>query len=260
MTKCYINEDKLFLRINDNTINLGFLDKNNIFIVEYLIYSQNIWDITKIMEYIKDHGTNKIEDLSNNNLITIANYGSQKIQGEIYKLFNEGSYEISKILNNLLFLSITQQKNIVNENNDFKEVYLINKKWLEEYEYNRINSLIKENDNILKDNEIINNNNLSYNSESINNIISKLDKHLLIEIDKIISIKKTNTQCHAKEEEVQLIDKKIKIYKDFLFINEQIYNEMKTIFKDFPNNINILYLSNWNKDLIHLNKYPQNTI
>ena len=165
-----------------------------------------------------EKGTKSIKDLTNKNQIIISDYiknPSMTIKAEIFKLvenYNVDNYKISKKLKTLICLSLIQNNKSITINKINGKKYLINLEWLEEYEYKKINSLIKENNEIK--NYFKNNNNLSYNEifESIDKF-SIPNKQLLIEIDKNILSKYNNISFGAKSDTLQLIDKKIKIYK-----------------------------------------------
>ena len=165
-----------------------------------------------------EKGTKSIKDLTNKNQIIISDYiknPSMTIKAEIFKLvenYNVDNYKISKKLKTLICLSLIQNNKSITINKINGKKYLINLEWLEEYEYKKINSLIKENNEIK--NYFKNNNNLSYNEifESIDKF-SISNKQLLIEIDKNILSKYNNISFGAKSDTLQLIDKKIKRYK-----------------------------------------------
>ena len=90
------------------------------------------------MEYFIENGIQSIENLSNNNIITISNYISYIIQAEIFKLFqdnNINSFKVSKKLKTLILLSISQQNIFINNNKKEEKIILLNKDWLEQYNY-----------------------------------------------------------------------------------------------------------------------------
>ena len=92
------------------------------------------------------------------------------------------------------------------------------------YQYKEINSLIEGNSEvkIIIDN-IKNNESLNYDSFIFNNIISKLNKEELINLDKKLGKSYSSSLWEAKFEEITINGKKIKIYKEFILVNEKIF-------------------------------------
>ena len=141
--------------------------------------------------------------------------------------------------------------------NKFVRVYLINPEWLNKYEYIKIKSLI---DN--KINDIIKNLTLSYNINSISTIIPYLNNDTLSNCDKIMG---NNYQIPrmATSEQIFLKDKYITIYRNFIIMNENIFNLFKKYFNMNPANDEIYYTYKKNKeDLVALKNQviydPQN--
>ena len=155
--------------------------------------------------------------------------------------------------------------NKLNVKKEFESLYLINKNWLDQYEYEEINNLIKNNNNIINErNEIIKSN--SYCLESLNNIIIKLDYQSLIKIEQKLQMKKNITvPFKAEYDSIKLKDnKKVIIFKNFILINKQIMDIFNQNFKDSLSNNIISYLKVENNDIISIsinNQIPnQNTI
>ena len=256
--KCYLDNNYVYINLNDEIINIGSIDKNNMFYTQYIIYS-NKSEIPKIIEYFNSKGIKNLDGLSNNNIITIPLYWFSSVQAGIYEIIQENNidfYKFSNKLKVLICLSILQYNKF--KKNEKK--YLINLDWLEQYEYKKINSFIKENNEV--QNYLKNNNNLNFNKifDSIDNIIT--DKKFLMDIDKNI-INKTNTiSFNANFENLDLIDKKIKIYKNFILINQEILNKFNNYFissisSSNWNNLN--YYFSQNKDILEIDENPQFT-
>ena len=99
----YFIDDAFLIKYNEEIINIGYIDKKDIFYCEYIIYSNQNFNISKLMEYFMEKGTKTIDQLSKNNLITITKYSFIKsIEAEIYKLFqdvNMNSKRLQSLMN-----------------------------------------------------------------------------------------------------------------------------------------------------------------
>ena len=93
--KCYIRDGNAWSRINDNIINIGKIDKNNIYIVENIIYSKN--NSNKIIDYII---SNEYKDCKKNIIgeKLILNIKNAKVQASIFNLLEKEKYIISEKL------------------------------------------------------------------------------------------------------------------------------------------------------------------
>jgi len=130
---CVLDENKIIMCIKDNIINIAN-NKNGFILVKYIIKSDN----AKLLfnEFIKK-GYKFIEKYLSSFIIDIPikhNNESYKIKTKIYKLTSEGiiDYMISDKLKVLILLAISQNNYI---NNQRYDIYLINPKWLERYNY-----------------------------------------------------------------------------------------------------------------------------
>ena len=155
--------------------------------------------------------------------------------------------------------------NKLNIKTKFESLFLINKNWVDQYEYEEINNWIKNNNNIINEkNEIIKSN--SYCLESLNNIIIKLDYQSLIKIDQKLQMKKNITvPFKAEYDSIKLTDnKKVIIFKNFILINKQIMDIFNQNFKDSLFSDIISYSKEENNDIISISinyQIPnQNTI
>ena len=167
------------------------------------------------MEYFRKNGTKSIDKYSKNNLLTVQKSFFQTIQAEIYKLFKEVNYKVteklkdvnidyyklSKKLKGLIYLSFSQETKITTKNKKYEKIFLINKDWLQNYNYSKINDLIKQSDTI-KDHLNYNNSKLIKNIENLDNIISVSEKKNLMEIDKKIYNKRNKIEFNAKSEQL----------------------------------------------------------
>ena len=96
--------------------------------------------------------------------------------------------------------------------------------------------------------------------ETLDNIISIADKQSLMEIDREISRKENKFEFNAKSEELHLLDKKIKIYKEFILINEEIYNDIKEDLNITSKWNNTYYYHHQDKDIMVIEEAPQYSI
>ena len=179
----------------------------------------------------------------------------------ILKRFTLPHHKLNAKTKQLLLFSIYQKKMAESKSNrnDIKEnedVILINKDFLEKYSYYEIKDLINEDNEIDKEINDIDFNDFSMSS--IKNIIIKLDNDKINAInDKISKVNEdeVNLLVNQKEEEVQLIGKKIKIY----IINRQIFANFGKIFKINLEAQNLTYTS-FNKDFILKIKNNEQTV
>ena len=104
-------------------------------------------------------------------------------------------------------------------------MYFLNNEWLEKKECNIIK---KEIDKVWSQY-------LYKHKNPLEEIIHKLDFKILEEIDNKISKKSSIIFYNANHENLQLIDKKIKIYKNFVIINNEIKELLEKNFNIFIN-------------------------
>ena len=167
--------------------------------------------------------------------------------------------EISKVIKFLILIVIDEQNNSMKDSNkEYKKCFLINKLFLKEYisEYKKVKNLINNNiESIITDIENINDNKLPYNKKYLDNIISKLDLKTITEIDNKIKQKEKNIDItlNPNIQKINLIDKQITIYQDYLLLNENIFEYLKNIY-DSLNQDFIYYLGNKNNEIITFEK------
>ena len=228
---------------------ISLLEKRAKFLIDFKNLINIPTKINKLNQ--KNQFNNKfILSKNNNNIIKVL-------------LTKREPYKISHILKTIILISISQQKiyNINNNQKKFKRVFLINKNILELYknEYEQINFFIKNDEKIKCEIEQIKNS-LKNNLENIENIISKFDINVLMKIDEKIKKKNYKISFESNCEIVKLINKKIKIYKEFILVNKIVYDYIQNNFDDsiYPNNI--YYLFNENRDIISIVSNPQYSI
>ena len=258
LIRCALNNNKIIIFSNNNIINTGYLNKDNTFIIEHVIYSGSNKDISKIFEIFKMKGYTFIQEYLSNTKMKI-NYNNNLLEARIYSLLEEKerSKNISSKLKALVLLSIFNQNNVdYYKNNNTEKVFLMNKDWLLQYKYDEINKLIEKNRK-LKDylnKEKISN--LSIDSNKMKDIISLLDYDSLLKIDEYISKfnNKEKIPFEANHELLKLKNKTIIVYQSFIMINS---DNLKMLEKYFPipsNCQEITYLSHINGDIFIMNK------
>ena len=223
--KCQYNDDKIITKLNDNILNIGHNDDYSTFIPEFIIFSEDGWNITRILGKIEG-GYNSLVKSMNNDLISFTTpRNNLKVEAKLIKIdsiSDKLKCIILLFINNKRLLSIDKSKN-------YEKVFLINKNWLEQYnsQYNEIASLIQKNEEVNKYIEKIIKHSSSENY--LNNIISKLDKQSLKNIDEKIVNNKESLSFNINDDIAKLFDKQIKIMKDFIIVNEFIFKFIKNI-------------------------------
>ena len=161
------------------------------------------------------------------------------------------AYKMSDILKTIILLYISQ-KNYENKEipHNIEKVYFLNNEWLEKKECNIIK---KEIDKVWSQY-------LYKHKNPLEEIIHKLDFKILEEIDNKISKKSSIIFYNANHENLQLIDKKIKIYKNFVIINNEIKELLEKNFNIYISDQEYFYLSHKDGDIIVINNFKQKTI
>ena len=266
LIKCVLNNKKIFI-FNDKIINVGNLNEDNIFIIEYIIYSDSSEDILQIFEVFKKRGYYAFIGRNISDKRIKINDNNQLLEAKIYSLLgeketNKKRKDLSSKLKALILLSLFKNKKEIYQKANNKEiVFLMNKEWLFQYKYDEINKLIKKNEKIKDYLNKEDTTNLSIYSIQMNNIISLLDYDSLLLIDESISkLQNINyIPCQAKMELLKLGNKNINIYTNFVMINEEIFNLLTKNFY-FSNCEYNTYLSHMDGDIIIISKYLQNSI
>ena len=259
-TKALFSDNKIILFLNESrkyVINVGKINEEDEFILDYLIQSEFISsienDLQKIFNEIKKEGYDNFYNNYINNGKIKTEIDNSYIYAQIYNLLSEknpikssninfqDNTLISKKLRALILLSI-EQINI----NKFSEscqkkkekVYLMNPNYLINYKYEDIVSLINENPEVLNLVEQINNPSYPYDSNIIDLIIEKLNNDTLQKIDKELQvIDQSIINWEAKADIIKLKDKNINICKEFILLREKFFNEIKmNLSLNFPNN------------------------
>ena len=261
--RCVLNNQKIIIFNNDKIINTGYLNEDNTFIIEHIIYSESKEDISKIFEIFKIKGYEFIQEYLSIKKIE-TNVNNNILEAKIYSLLggNDTRKYFSSKLKTLVLLSLFNQKKVnYNKSNNSEKVFLMNKEWLFQYKYEVINLLLIENEEKLEDylnEEKISN--LSIDSIQMNEIISLLGYDSIYEIDASISkISRDNEiPYQAQTEKLKLNKKEITIYANFVMANEEIVKSFKKNFglKNLKYNT---YLQHINGDII-INKFSQQNL
>ena len=274
--QCVIDNKQLILFIDTKIINIGHLNEKNEIEIDYLIHSKeskNSFILTEIFKGFKIKGFNYIKDYLSIGQInfTINNFPSKAM---IYKLIEEKNsdkskyrnmIEISEKLKSLIFLSIFQIKNYNNNLNLVKtdeKVILINPSFLiNNYKYDKLKSLIEGNNEIKKLIKELDIYNFSNDSLIFNEIITKLDKNILEEINAYTSHPYSLSYSFISNPDNLILpnNKKIKIYREFIMINEKCFNHFKINFGFSSNNLDIIY-DYKSGDILSIFDSNQNTI
>ena len=262
--KCYLIGNKIWSRLDKSIINIGSKDKDNIYNVENIILSKD--NSQKIIEYILKNEYKDLEKYKYGyNLIKFEEnkqYTINKIEGKIFNLLEE-EFKISETLEILISLvanNIYIKK--MREKIKNKKIFLLDNKIEEIFldEFKELKKIFNEDVNSKNnlENIIIKSSNKS--QLSLNSIISNLNKEKLKILDEKILKSKKKMPLKKNSEKLSLIDKNIIIYKDFIFVFEHIYDNVKKYFDNSINQQDIYYSSHKNEDILTINSENQNTI
>ena len=258
-----LKDNKIFFSFNESIINIETLNEhNNTLIMEDIIYSESSKELLNIREIFKTRGYFEMKNyLYDKKIDIIINSYSSYIN--IYSFSRNKETNINKKylspkLKTLILLSFFEQNTTKYfKINKIEKVFLINKDWLIQYQYDKINSLIEKID--IK-NYINNQNplNLSIDSNQMNYIISLLDCEELLKIDEYISkLEYSNIPCESQLESLNFKDnKRVFIYNNFVMINEEISQIFNRNFSDKFDCEYITYTCHINGDIIIINKSP----
>ena len=262
--KCYLIGNEIWCRLDKSIINIGSKDKDNIYIVENIIFSKD--NSQKIIEYILKNEYKDLEKYKYGyNLIKFEEnkqYTINKIEGKIFNLLEE-EFKVSDTLEILISLVANNiYIKSMSENIKNKKIFLLDNKIIEIFseEFKELKKIFNENVNSKNniDNIIIKSTNKS--QLSINNIIFNLNKEKLKKLDEKILKSKKKIPLKENSEKLNVIDKNIIIYKDYIFVFEHIYDNIKKYFDNSINQQDINYSSHKNEDILTINTEEQNTI
>ena len=234
--KYLYGDNKIFICADINNkqiIEIGNINEYSVFNAEIIIWNRNvqtIYDISKIkginyINYLMSH--NKAENYQNIKFLKVEKLINEKV----INILNINS--ISNLLKTLLMISINQyilrnsnssleQNDIINHK--FENAILINLSFLFQFDYNEIQNMILNNNNIITKLKKY----IFYKIEDLLNMIFKdLDANKINDIEeKLKSIDTHNIDGNnilTKPEKICLLnDKQIDIYNNFTIINISI--------------------------------------
>ena len=274
-----ISIDKAILWVNENgrnLINVGYINEYDVFVVDYIIKTENMfqedYDIKKIFKIIKEQGYNyfKSKCIKDDRLYIVKDF---KIEGKIYKISNEKAFNdyniqtdsISEKLKGMILIAISQNIDI-NKFHEYskniEKVYLMNSKYLNQYKYEEISSLLNQNIEIQKLIGEINNPHYTYNPQKLEELILKLDKDKLKAIDLALQMAaQSNNNWEATPDRMALeYMKDINVYKNFVLIKEKLFKEIKKKLDIYLTETNFEYFYKDNADILVINNYSQPSI
>ena len=241
---CVFDKNKIIFLLNNEIINIANY-KNNEIIVEYIINSPNSYNL---FEEIKKGGYNFISQYIPYDTINNPN---NSIYMSIYKITTDGNEEtrISDKLKSLMYLSFSQY----NYNyNTPQRVYLINPKWLKQFNYGKINELV---------NEIVMIPNFKLDLTDLNSmsaIIPYLDIKKLKNMDNsFIYGCNPSIQFDCSAEVIIILNEYLLIFKNFILTNQQSYEYLKNNFGIQSNSLDISYIHKPKEgDILIIKNYP----
>ena len=231
---CVFDMNKIIILLNNQIINIADYNENNI-IVEYIIKLIHTNNAEYLFGMIKKRGYNFISQYLSFNGVHIPVGNNYNIEIHVYKLTPDGNIEtrISDKFKALLFLAFSQY---YNDYNTPQKVYLINPKWLKQFNYDKIKNLIYG-----KINNIPTLNLTELNS--ISGIIPYFDKKVLRGIDESIIYATPDPSIFFTS---SLIGSTI-LNDNFLFpqklvmVNQQCYDYIKHNFGIKAGHTNVFY-------------------
>ena len=207
--KIIFGKQKIFVAINHlkgNIFEIGHLDENGNFNVEYLFRQEDIEDLSNFIQNLLTLGIEQLLIIVNS--LHEINLNDNKIK--CYKVEQNKENLVGFFYNDklkaLILLLIYEYKN------NLEEVYLINRKYLEAFYLDNIIKIINENynvKNILKNNH----DDIFEFIDTIINILYYKDKD---KINNILSMINTNKiEYKANFEKINFYKSKKNIYKEF---------------------------------------------
>ena len=277
-----ISPEKVILLVNEKSrylINVGNINDNDIFTLDYIIKATDLFqeefEIRRIFKMIKENGYSNFKSkyIQGNKIIIDKDFKTdayifKESDKEKFNDYNIQTDSISEKLKGMILLAISQNIDI-NKFHEFskniEKVYLINCKYLSDYKYEEISSLLNQNIQIRKLIEEINdpqNTNNTNIPEKLEEIISKLDTNKLKAIDQALQIASPSyTNWEATPDKIALqYMKDINVYKNFVLIKEKLFKEIKNKLGIYITETNFEYFYKDNADILVINNYSQPSI
>ena len=189
----------------------------------------------KLSCFLINNNSSKNINMENSiNTITKRNINNYSMLDYSAIKLEDKANNISDKLKVLILLEISNK--YIDYDNKLERIYLINPKWAEEYKYNEIKLLINQ-----KYNEIINKWNKSYELNSLYEIIPLFNKEQLKSLDQKINTN-NNLSINNISERIELQDKYIDIFKEFIIVNNQMLKLFQKYFFFKSNDEEIFYV------------------
>ena len=284
--KCFeanavLSDGKIILFLSDigkYVINVGKLNSIDEFDLEFLIQSLDNssirFDLKKIFGEFGKIGYNnfKKKHIKNEMIQTIIE--QMPINAKIYRISSveneinidtQKNYDLSEKLKAILLVSISQTINLEKfheySQKKIEKVYLMDYNYLMKYRFEEIFSLINQNVEIQKLIEEINDPQIPYDPNTLDNIISKLDRNKLNEIDKVLqTIDISRLDWEAKPDKLTLrYNTVINAYKNFILVKGKIFKEISKKLSLYLSQKDIEYFYT-DGDLLIINEYSQPVI
>ena len=143
-------------------------------------------------------------------------------------------FVISERLKVMLLFAISQ---MYRNDNQLENIYLMNAKWFEQYEYKKIKQLVNQ-----KSNEIARLPKITYDLNSLSGIIPIFKYQELKNFETKMNIPNQNSWGSNPEKIFKLIDKYIYLYTQFVIVNEKMFHLFKNYFCLDSSNANISHI------------------
>ena len=274
--ECCFDNKKFFISFKDN-ISVGHIEQNNQFIVDNLIVPISSLDTKCIFKTINNKGYIFIETYLKTGKLDFKyefNYTHNlvDIKADIYNIAQKSWNNINSSFNPfnisgiseklkkliLLYLEI-QNNNLIYSNDKFEEeVCLINSNII-------INPFLQEIDLLIKDNKDIFNllskynfNEKCLNSVQFEEIITKINKEKLSQLDSKSFDIRFQTINPNKKEAILKNGEKIIIYDEFVMIRKQVFDKIYIELNLF--NASKIFYSKFNEDDIIIDEKKENLL
>ena len=255
------NEQDINYEIKNILIYKSLLHRNNDF--ERILNGKEINELepeSKIYGYSNNEiGKSYVIDNNNiNNDVSSSQIDKNENPNKIYskkiisKAFN--SQNISKELKQLIILLLSQENNDEEYWKELKspeEVYLLNRKYYEQFNNENITNLYNKIWDIYKQLK---------GKGSLNDIISKLDNSIIEKLENEIKFMKNKIGLNADSKNMKVNSKSIKIYDEFVLINKNNLLYYDNNFKLNFNNKFYSYAKLKDADIIIIKEYSQHSI
>ena len=254
------------LNVKSMFFEIGKFENRNIKI-DYITDNNEIEDLINNVDFITKNSEEFLKKIKKNKEIFNINIGIKNISFyNVEKLKTEDESiqnycdKFDKKIKDLVLLAIFQNIYFQNKNKE-EEVFLLDKNYFDQFSFSQINSMISDNKNL--QNIILNIKPENISINLINEVIYKMDKDNLKKISKTFSgIKNNKLSYKPKKEEIILFkSKKINLFKNFILINQNVFNDyFSSDFNIHLDNQNISFININNKDILKISNNKQFTL